>query len=96
MKRLEPESVGDVLRLTLQECNLAGRMDEVRAAALWPEIMGKGIASRTSRPSISCGVMVVYVDSAPLRHELTMHRSTIISLINRRMQKEVVRSIRFK
>lgn len=96
MQRKEPESIGDVLRLTLQESSLAGRMDEVKASLMWAEMVGPGIAARTSRPQISCGIMVVYVDSAPLRHELTMNRSRIIDLINARMGKEVVRQIRFK
>ena len=95
MKRIEPESIGDVLRLTIQEGNLASRLDECRAADLWPELMGEGIARRTSRPRVSCGVMVVDTVSAALRQELNMNRSRIIELINRRLGKEVVREIRF-
>jgi len=95
MKRIEPEAIGDVLRLTIQEANMASRLDECRAADLWSEIMGKGIASRTSRPRVSCGVMVVDTASASLRHELHMNRSRIMALINDRIGKETVREIRF-
>ncbi|MBD5387369.1 DUF721 domain-containing protein [bacterium] len=96
MKRTEPESIGDVLRLTIQESNMTGRLDECRAIELWPQLMGERMASKMSRPKVSCGVMVVYVDSAMLRQELNMRRTGIIEAINSRLGKEVIKSIRFK
>ncbi|MDE5807587.1 MAG: DUF721 domain-containing protein [Muribaculaceae bacterium] len=96
MKRTEPESIGDVLRLTIQESNMTGRLDECRAIEIWPQVIGETLARRMSRPSVSNGVMVVYVDSAALRHELTMHRSRLIEGINSHLGKEVIKSLRFK
>ncbi|MDE6409968.1 MAG: DUF721 domain-containing protein [Muribaculaceae bacterium] len=96
MKRTEPESIGDVLRLTIQESNMTGRLDECKAIDLWPQLMGENMARRMSRPRVSCGVMVVYVDSAVLRQELNMRRSGIIEAINSRLGKEVIKMIRFK
>ncbi|MDE6237553.1 MAG: DUF721 domain-containing protein [Muribaculaceae bacterium] len=96
MKRTEPESIGDVLRLTIQESNMTGRLDECRAIELWPQLMGERMAGKMSRPKVSCGVMVVYVDSAVLRQELNMRRTGIIEAINSRLGKEVIKSIRFK
>lgn len=96
MKRIEPESIGDVLRLTLQESQMTGRLDECRAVALWPQLMGSAIADKTSRPSVSSGIMTVYVDSSVLRQELNMNRSRIIRMINEKIGKEVIRDLRFK
>lgn len=96
MKRIEPESIGDVLRLTIQQSNMTGRLDECKAIDLWPQLIGEGMAKKMSRPKVSCGVMVVYVDSAALRHELNMRRSVLIDAINARLGKEVIKSIRFK
>ena len=96
MKRTEPESIGDVLRLTIQESNMTGRLDECKAIDLWPQLMGENMARRMSRPRVSCGVMVVYVDSAVLRQELNMRRSGIIEAINSRLGKKVIKMIRFK
>ncbi|MDE6716622.1 MAG: DUF721 domain-containing protein [Muribaculaceae bacterium] len=96
MKRIEPESIGDVLRLTIQESGMAGRLDEVKAIEMWPVLVGERLARLTSRPRVSCGIMVVDVWSAPLRQELNMNRSTLISLINSRLGKEVIKGIRFR
>ena len=96
MKRNEPESIGDVVRLTIQESNMSSRLDECRAIELWPQLMGERMARRMSRPKVRCGVMVVYVDSAVLRQELNMRRTGIIEAINGRLGKEVIKMIRFK
>ena len=96
MKRTEPESIGDVLRIVIQENDMAGRLDEVKAINLWPVIVGESLAMRMSRPRVSFGTMVVDVESAALRHELNMRRSQLISLINSRLGKEVIRNIRFR
>ncbi|MDE7414650.1 MAG: DUF721 domain-containing protein [Muribaculaceae bacterium] len=96
MKRIEPESIGDVLRITIQESNMIGRLDEVKAINLWPVVMGEGMAKQTSRPRVSNGMMVVDVYSAPLRQELNMNRSRIMTMINDRLGKEVIRAIRFR
>ncbi len=75
---------------------MTGRLDECKAIDLWPQLMGENMARRMSRPRVSCGVMVVYVDSAVLRQELNMRRSGIIEAINSRLGKEVIKMIRFK
>lgn len=36
MKRLEPESIGDVLRQALQQQGLTDRLHEAKAVAAWP------------------------------------------------------------
>lgn len=95
MKRLETESIGDVLRRTLEEAGMTGRLDELKAADLWPLIVGPWIASRTLRPYVKAGVMQIRVMEAPLRHELHMLRSTLLAEINRHIGKEVIREIRF-
>lgn len=96
MKRLEPESVGDVLRQTLQQQGMTGRLYETRAIALWPAIVGEEIAALTSRPSVTKGVMTVHVRTAPLRQELNMSRSTLTRLINDALGRTVITEMYFR
>ncbi|MDE6538314.1 MAG: DUF721 domain-containing protein [Muribaculaceae bacterium] len=95
MKRIEPEQIGDLMRMMIQESGMAGRLDECRAVELWRHVIGERIARLTSRPKVSCGVMIIYVSSAPLRHELTMNATGIINALNGAIGKEVIKSIRF-
>ena len=83
------------MRLTIQESNMTGRLDECRAIDLWPMVVGERMARCMSRPRVSCGVMIVYVDNASMRHELTMHRNRLIELINTKLGKDVIKAIRF-
>ena len=44
MKRQNEESLGDVLRRTIEENGMTARLDETRAASLWP-----GLSARDCR-----------------------------------------------
>lgn len=95
MKRQEPESVGDVLRQTLERQGMTGRLHEVKAIQMWPAVVGSEIAELTGRPMVNAGVMTVKVYAAPLRNELNMSRSTLKRLINQAVGKDVITDIRF-
>jgi len=96
MKRLEPESVGDVLRQALQQQGMTDRLYEAKAVAAWPEVVGENIAACCGRPYVNKGLMTVYVRSASLRQELTMSRSILIRLLNEAAAHEAIKEIRFK
>lgn len=96
MKRLEPESIGDVLRHTLQQQGMTDRLHEAKAVAAWPSVVGEKIASFCGRPYVCNGLMTVYVRSAPLRQELTMSKSILMRLLNEAAGHEAVKEMRFK
>lgn len=95
MERINYQSLGDVLRQTIEESRLDVRLDEVRAATLWPYVVGEHIASLCLKPFVSSGVMTVRIPNASLRQELDMNRSALLAEINRMLGKEVLKSIRF-
>ncbi|MCM1369546.1 MAG: DUF721 domain-containing protein [Candidatus Amulumruptor caecigallinarius] len=95
MDRKKPEQLGDVLRSVLEEQGVSERLKEVRAALLWPAIVGEDIAGQTSRPIVNVGVMTIKVYSASLRHELAMSRSVLKRLLNEAVGEDVISDIRF-
>ena len=95
MEKIQPESVGDILRQLFEETNLQNRMDELHAADLWPSIIGPVIAAECSRPSVKNGVMSIGVKNASLRNELHMSRSSLRMMINNHLGKEIITEIRF-
>jgi predicted nucleic acid-binding Zn ribbon protein len=95
MKRIDPESAGDVLRKLLEEENMISRLEEYKAIDLWPRIVGLQLSRQTSRPTVKAGVMTIGVPAAPLRQELAMNRSQLVELINKALGKEVIKDIRF-
>ncbi|MCH5226047.1 MAG: DUF721 domain-containing protein [Muribaculaceae bacterium] len=95
MQRHDPESVGDVLRQLLEESSLQSRMDELKAANIWPHIVGESLALQCSKPLVKNGVMQIGVPNAALRHELMMNRSRMRALINNTIGKETITEIKF-
>lgn len=95
MKRTEPQSVGDVLRLAIQDSDMARRLDEVKATLVWTEIVSPAIAQRCGKPRVDKGIMTIPVASAALRHELTMSRTSLIRHINSRIGRDTLSDIRF-
>lgn len=96
MKRVEPESVGDVLRQALSDNGLNDRLYETRAINIWPVIVGEQIASMTGRPVVFKGLMTVYVRNASLRQELNMSRSMLMRHINQALGRETITDLRFR
>lgn len=96
MKRVNPELIGDVLRQTLQQQGMTERLYEAKAVAIWPMIVGEGLASQCGKPFVNAGIMTMYVRSAPLRQELNMQRSALARAINNALEREVIKDIRFK
>lgn len=95
MRRIEPQSIGDILREAIEASQVAEHLDEMRAAEQWPLIVGDEIAGMCMRPFVKAGQMTVRVPDASLRHELMMHKSNLLRDLNRFAGKEVIKSLRF-
>lgn len=95
MKRVEAQSLGELLREAIEENQAAFRFDEINSVNAWPKVVGEAIARQTLRPFIRNGVMTVRVPSAPLRQELNMLRSRLARALNDETGKETVRELRF-
>ncbi|MFC0185348.1 Protein of unknown function [Pseudarcicella hirudinis] len=85
------EAIDDLLNLY----KLRGKYNETYIVAYWEKIMGKPIASRTSKIYVSEGKLFIQIDSAPLRSELLMAKNKIIQLINQEIGEEMIREVIF-
>lgn len=95
MKKIEPQSIGDVLRETIQDCNMEKRMAELKAIDIWRRIVGAQMAALCGKPTVINGKMRVPVPGASLRQELNMNRTSLIRLINSELGKPVITEMRF-
>ena len=83
MKRRDPESVSEIIGRVVAQAGLTETMACQRACYLWPEVVGPGINRYTSRRYVDGSVLHVFINSAPLRNELTFMRSNIIANLNK-------------
>lgn len=96
MKRNEPESIGDVLRLAIQESNMSTGLNEAKAIRYWPAVIGEPIARQCGHPYVKAGVMTIQVPNAALRHELNMNRSSLAAHINRLVGNDTIKELKFR
>ncbi len=66
---------------------------EYRAIEMWPEIMGKSIANRTTKLYFKQSTLFVHVNSSVLRHELFIMRDEIKKRVNDHLQFPVIKNI---
>ena len=96
MKRTEAKNIGQIINDLLRKENLDVALDEHRACALWPQIVGDGINRYTIKRYVKDGVMTVHLSSASLANEIMLNRDRIIKLINEAIGRDIIREIIFK
>lgn len=79
----------------LKSENLEQKWDEKKLIHSWNKIMGKPIASRTSKIRIDDGKMFVYLTSAPLKNELTNNKQKVLEMLEEEIGYRLVTDIRF-
>ena len=79
--------------LLIDTYGLREKMDELDITTGWDEAVGPMIARHTVSVRLRKGRLNVRVDSAPLRHELSFMRETLVELLNRRAGRQVVQEI---
>ena len=96
MKRTEAKNIGQIINEVLQKEHLDVALDEHRASALWPQIVGDGINRYTIKRYVKDGLMTVHLSSASLANELMLNRATVIQRINEALGREIIHEIIFK
>ena len=94
--QLESWFAAGVSRRIFQPGERLLRPDELKIWNNWPEIVGTVIAKNTNKLQLKGNTLYIYVESAPLKSELTFHRSVILQKINTFFGKQIVKEINIK
>lgn len=84
------QKLGDAIRDMLKLYRLEDKMDEHKLVRSWEKVVGPMIARHTTNIYISNNKLVVSIDSAPLRQEMTYSASKIIKDLNAMVGAQVV------
>lgn len=96
MRRSKTISLAEALQDYIKEMNLEGKLNEVHLIGSWEEIVGKAIASRTSKIYIKDHVLYVHLTSSVVRNELLMLKQTLKEKLNEKAGLEVIKDIVLK
>lgn len=95
MARNNDKPLKEAIEQMLNVYKLKRRFDETSLIAVWPELMGKAVANRTSQLYIRERKLFIKVDSSVLKNELVMIRSEILKKMNERAGSNVLDEIIF-
>ncbi len=84
----------DWLKVFAQAPEIRSRLYQTRIEKMWIEVMGPVIKSYTRRIKLDGRILMIYVDSSPLKAELSTMKETILKSVNERLGEDFVREVR--
>lgn len=93
MKRRNEQSLKEAMEGLVDAFGLREKLDESAIAGMWDELAGGMVAKHTVAVKLRRGRLYLKVDSAPLRQELTFLREGLITTLNTRFGREVVKEM---
>ena len=95
MRRTETQKLADVIKDYLKENQLEKKLNTNRVSAHWEELMGKFIASNTTKVFIKDKTLFLQIKSPALKNELLMTRGKIVSMLNKKMEGKYIEKVVF-
>lgn len=86
--------IRELMSEMLQENNLEGGIENIKAKEAWKEVMGQGVMTYTTRIELKNNVLKIHLSSAALREELSYGKEKIIKLLNENLNKSVIKTIK--
>ncbi|MCA1764169.1 MAG: DUF721 domain-containing protein [Cryomorphaceae bacterium] len=90
------EPLGDVIDRLLKAYGLEEGYYAAAIITYWEKMMGPAIARRTKGVKLHKGKLIITVDSAPLREELSYASERIMQKVNRQIGHRIVNSVELK
>ena len=89
----EYTSIAQALNTFIESHNLRTGIDNVLVKEAWENVMGKTIAQYTTSLRLTDEVLSVHLSSSVLREELSYGKEKIITLLNEKIGRTVVREL---
>ena len=89
------QHIGISLKKFLQTSGLEKGVLQQNALDLWPNVVGENISKNTSPEKIEHGIMIVRAETPAWRQELQFQKKNIITNLNKKLNKKVIKDIRF-
>jgi predicted nucleic acid-binding Zn ribbon protein len=96
VRRSKTISLAEAMQDYIREMNLGDKLREVGVVESWESVVGRAIASRTTRIYIKDGILFVYLKSSIVRNELMMLREALREKLNNQAGTELIKEIVLK
>lgn len=92
-RKFEPQSIGKVLYEIVNSEALKTGITNTRIKDLWFELMGSHITNYTDKVLLKGNTIIVSLNNAALREELTYGKEKIRKMMNQELGSEVLKKI---
>jgi len=93
MKKYNDQKIKDVLAEMYNSRRLKPKLDQLKVKSIWENMMGPSINKYTREVSLRKGKLMVQIDSAPLKQELSFGKEKIIKMMNEEIGEVVVKEV---
>ncbi|HNV99877.1 MAG TPA: DUF721 domain-containing protein [Chitinophagales bacterium] len=93
MKKDNQQKIGDAIKQLFHSYHLDDKVAEVRIREMWGTIMGAPVKRYTGEIRFNKGVLLIYLQSSPLKQDLQYSKDTIIRRINEELGENIVREV---
>lgn len=90
------ETLGSAITRLLKAYGLEEGYYAAAVVTHWEKLMGPAIARRTQSIKIEKGVLIVKIESAPLRQELSYSKDKIMTTINNELGVPIIKSVELR
>ncbi len=90
------QSLGDALKLLVQTLGIEQRVEQYKIFDVWSEVVGDQVAKVAAPERIHNGVLIVSVNNAPWRNELTFRKQEILKKIHSKTNSQSIVDIKFR
>lgn len=85
--------IGQAINELLSSYHIKSKFDAANIVGSWERLVGKPIAKRTKKVFIKDKVLFVQIESASMKHDISLHKSHILEIFQKEFGPDVVREI---
>ncbi len=93
MRKKNDYKLDEVLKLMVRQNRWDEKLDRVKIREVWVSAMGETVNKYTKHVTLRKNTLVVLIDSAPLKQELSYGKEKIKKIMNEALGKELIKEV---
>ena len=86
----------EAIERLLKAYKIEDKLDEISLRKEWEELMGTTISNKTKNLTLRKRILIIEIESAVLRHELSFAKEKLKESLNRKLGKRIIDEILFR
>ena len=89
------QHIGGPLKKFLQSSGLEKSVAQQNAMEVWANVVGENVSKNTVPVDVQHGILTIKTETPAWRQELHFQKKTIVEKLNKKLNKKVIKDIRF-